>query len=117
MGNEILMIRILSNLIKNPLEQIRNNNRGKIFITTERGEKENLLYVKDTAGAAPSEVVEHLFDGYKTTKKGGTGIGLSFSKRTMTDFGGDITCHSEYPNYIEFVLSFPKYVEESESED
>jgi PAS domain S-box-containing protein len=112
MGNEILMVRILFNLFKNSLEQIRQHNKGKILITTEIGEKENLLRVKDTAGGAPPEVVEHLFDGYQTTKKEGTGIGLSFSKKTLKDFGGDITCHSEFGDYIEFILVFPKLTED-----
>jgi PAS domain S-box-containing protein len=117
MGNEILMIRILFNLIKNSLEQIKQNKRGEIFITTEMGEKENVLHVKDTAGGAPPEIVEHLFDGYKTTKKEGTGVGLAFCKKLMQDFGGNITCHSEYGNFIEFVLTFPKVTEKSQSND
>ena len=117
MGNEILMIRILFNLIKNSLEQIKQNKRGEIFITTEMGEKENVLRVKDTAGGAPPEIVEHLFDGYKTTKKEGTGVGLAFCKKLMQDFGGNITCHSEYGDYIEFVLTFPKVAENLQAND
>ena len=68
----------------------------------------NLITVKDTAGGASPEVIDKLFSGYFTTKKNGTGIGLSFCKKTMKNFGGDITCHNVYGKYIEFVLSFPK---------
>lgn len=108
MGNEVLMIRVLTNLLKNALEQIKKKGSGEIFIITEETPEANLLRFKDTAGGALPEVVAHLFDGYKTTKEGGTGVGLAFCKLTMKSFGGDITCNSVYGEYIEFVMSFPK---------
>lgn len=110
-GNEIFAIRIFSNLIKNSVEQIEKNKRGKIFIATEKGEQGNKIRFKDTAGGAPSEVMAHLFDGYHSTKETGTGIGLAFCKMAMESFGGDITCESVYGDYIEFTLTFPKIVE------
>ena len=108
MGNELLMYRILTNLITNSLYQIRKNQRGEIFINTEDGGEVNLLHFKDTAGGAPQEVIDHIFNGYKTTKGEGTGIGLAFCKQTMKSMGGDVICRSVYGDYIEFTLSFPK---------
>ncbi len=108
MGNEILMVRILFNLLNNALHQIKKNQRGKIFLYTEDGGTVNILRFKDTAGGAPPEVVNHLFDGYLTTKKDGTGVGMAFCKLTMKNFEGDITCHSMDGDYMEFVLTFPK---------
>jgi hypothetical protein len=35
-----------------------------------------------------------------------------FLQTLMKDFGGDIACHSEHGDYIEFVLTFPKVVAE-----
>ena len=96
LGNEVLIIRVLSNLLKNSLQQIKKNQRGEIFITTELGETVNRLHFKDTAGGAPPEIVEHLFEGYYTNKEKGTGIGLAFCKLTLKSFGGDITCQSVY---------------------
>lgn len=117
MGNEALFERILSNLVKNALYQIKKNERGEIFITTEEGSDYNLLRVKDTAGGAPPKVVETIFEGYRTTKAEGTGVGLGFCKLTMQSFGGDITCHSVEGDYMEFVLSFPKLSLEKPSSD
>src|SRR3990167_3738812 len=110
LGNEVLIIRVLSNLLKNSLQQIKKNQRGEIFITTEEGEKVNRLHFKDTAGGAPPEIVEQLFEGYYTNKEKGTGIGLAFCKLTLKSFGGDITCQSVYGDFIEFTLTFPKMV-------
>lgn len=108
MGNELLLIRVLLNLLNNALYQIKQCQRGQITISTEDGGDVNLLKFKDTASGAAPEIVAHLFDGYHTTKACGSGVGLAFCKLTMKSFGGDIVCHSVQGEYMEFTLSFPK---------
>ena len=108
MGNSILMLKILFNLIKNADEQILANGKGEITITTKEAGDKNLLIIKDTAGGASPEIVENMFTEFFTNKKDGTGIGLAFCKKMMRNFGGDLTCHSVFGEYIEFTLSFPK---------
>jgi len=107
MGNSILLMKVLFNLIKNAFQQIVLNGKGEVIIFTEKGEDYNLIRVKDTAGGAPPEVVAHFFKGYFTTKKNGTGIGLAFCKKTMNSFGGNIVCNSVYGESMEFILQFP----------
>lgn len=107
LGNEILFFRMLSNLLKNSLYQIHQNGRGEIFISAEVTEQMNRLRFKDTAGGTSPEVVSQLFSGYRTTKKEGTGVGLSFCKLTMENFGGSIHCESIEGDYIEFIMEFP----------
>ena len=109
LGNPILFIRILSNLIKNSLYQIEKNQRGEIFISAEDADSMNIMRFRDTAIGASPEIVAHLFDGYKSNTEGGTGVGLASCKLAMQSMGGDITCHSVEGEYIEFVISFPKY--------
>ncbi len=89
------------------MQQIEKNQGGKLFIQTERKGNMNYVRVKDTAGGASKAVAAHLFDGYKSTKNKGTGVGLAFCKLAMKSFSGDITCHSIEGDSIEFVLSFP----------
>ncbi len=107
-GNELLMIRIVVNLIKNSLEQINEKMTGQIFISSDQEGDNNILIIKDTAGGVSLELLPHLFTGYQTSKKSGTGVGLAFCKYTMKSFGGDIICKSKYGEYIEFILKFPK---------
>lgn len=108
LGNELFFIRVINNLLKNSLRQIKKNQHGEIFISTEETETAHILRFKDTAGGAPPAVVANLFQGYQTTEEDGTGLGLAFCKMTMESFGGQISCHSIFGDYIEFVLSFPK---------
>lgn len=108
MGNSILIMKILFNLLKNAIDQIHLNKKGQIIISTKDEGEVNLLKIKDTAGGASPEVMDKIFCAYFTTKENGTGVGLSFSKKIMQSFGGDLTCHSIYGDYMEFILSFPK---------
>lgn len=108
MGNEILFIRMIFNLLNNALQQIEKNQHGEIFISNEDGNDVNILRVKDTAGGIPLDIIPHLFDGYRTTKETGTGLGLAFCKQTMRNFGGNIVCNSIYGEFAEFILYFPK---------
>lgn len=62
---------------------------------------------KDTAKGAPPEVVENLFKSFYSKRRGGTGLGLTFCKKIMNSFGGDITATSVEGEYMQFLLSFP----------
>jgi PAS domain S-box-containing protein len=108
LGNDILLIYAFYNLIKNSLYQIKNNKKGKIYITTESDEEANVVCFKDTAGGASPEIIKQFFSGYKTYKQEGTGLGLASIKQTMQLFGGDVTCNSKEGDFIEFIFTFPK---------
>ncbi|MFH0898006.1 MAG: PAS domain-containing sensor histidine kinase [bacterium] len=108
LGEELLLSRVLQNLLKNAFEQIHLKGKGEIFITCETHDSENLLKIKDTAGGLDSEKINLLFGGIKSTKENGTGIGLSSSERIIKAFGGKINCKLVDKDCVEFVLSFPK---------
>ena len=75
-----------------------------------KGKLYNVIYVKDinSPGIKP-ELISKLFDDFYTVgKKEGTGLGLSFCKRNMNLFGGDIICESEVGKWTKFSLLFPE---------
>jgi two-component system autoinducer 1 sensor kinase/phosphatase LuxN len=52
--------------------------------------------------------VQRIFDDFFTYRKsGGSGLGLSYCRRAMALFHGQIQCRSVYGQYTEFTLSFP----------
>src|SRR5690606_24009345 len=60
----------------------------------------------------PAHIITKLFEEFYTSgKKEGTGLGLSFCKRNMQIFGGDIICESEFgygkSGWTKFSLLFP----------
>jgi len=107
-GKEMLILHVFFNLFKNALYFIQKARKGKVFIWLEQNEQTNEIHFKDTAMGISEEYLPKIFDDFFThgTNKG-TGIGLSFCKKTMQAIGGEITCKSLCGEYTEFILSFP----------
>jgi signal transduction histidine kinase/CheY-like chemotaxis protein len=93
---------IIFNLLKNALYYARQYPELIITIGADpekrkyKGKLYNVIYVKDINGPGiKSDLIPKLFDDFYTVgKKEGTGLGLSFCKRNMNLFGGDIICES-----------------------
>lgn len=107
LGSPVLMDHIIFNLLKNALHFIAQAETGKISIRFENGESYSRLYFTDTGQGIAPELLVRLFDRFFTTTLTGTGVGLSFCKMVMKNFGGDIICRSKVDEYTTFVLSFP----------
>ena len=100
-GDETLMIFVLFNLLKNSLYY-----KAKINIWLDADKK--YLYFKDNGVGISADKLELIFDDFfSSNKKGGTGLGLTFCKRVMLSFSGDISCKSNLNEGIEFCLKFP----------
>lgn len=107
-GNNILTKHIIFNLIKNSLYAIKENNHGKIFISTKIGKKYNQLIFKDTGKGITKNFLPKLFTPFVGKNNDGTGLGLAFSKMVIESFGGTIQCKSIENSFSEFILNFPK---------
>ena len=105
---ETMYVFVLFNLIMNALYFLKPYPEARIFITLEKGERFNRVRVKDTGPGIPPENLDKLFNAYFTSgKKGGTGLGLSYCKRIMQAFDGDISCDSVEGEFTQFTLTFP----------
>jgi signal transduction histidine kinase len=110
-GDEIYIVHVLFNLLKNALYFIEKKGTGNITIRSEKGHEYNKLYFKDTGSGIAKRDVKHIFNKFYTKNTHqGSGIGLAFSKMVMLAHKGDITCRSEEGQYTEFCLSFPVYL-------
>lgn len=104
MANPVMVKYVLYNLIKNALWYVEALPDAAIVISVTGQQIE----VCDTGPGIAADIIPKLFDGfYSSDKQGGTGLGLSYCKRTMIALGGDIHCHSKLGHYTTFVLSFP----------
>jgi signal transduction histidine kinase len=66
-----------------------------------------LIEVRDTGCGIPEEDRPHIFQTFFSTKPGGTGLGLAVVKRTVEDFGGRVTFHSQVGRGTTFRVSLP----------
>ncbi len=106
--DETMFVFVLFNLLKNALYYLHTNPQSQITIKLQAGQDANRIWFKDTGPGIANELMEHLFDGFFTAgKRSGTGLGLSYCKRVLNAFAGDIRCESVEDEFTEFELTFP----------
>ncbi len=100
--------QVLINLIKNAAEAMINlkENKEIELKIIPAGNRYVHLHVRDTGSGIVAEDADQIFIPFYSTKKGGSGIGLSISKQIMQKQKGDITVLSEPGKGSVFTLSF-----------
>ena len=91
-ADENLISQVVINLLKNAIQAIDTQADGKIEIQGRcNAAEEILIEIKNNGPAIPSDIADHIFIPFFTTKEGGSGIGLSISRQIMRLSGGSIT--------------------------
>ncbi len=105
-GEELLLVHVLFNLLKNALFAIQEAGKGEVYIWTESGLKKNTLYFKDTAKGLSPALERTIFRPFYTFTCNGTGLGLAFCRSVMDQFQGSIDYQTQYGEYLQFSLHF-----------
>lgn len=88
--------QILINLLKNALDAVGEKESAKIEMKSFTDEKgRTLILVSDNGPGISPDLQEKIFVPFFTTKKDGSGIGLSLSRQIMRLHQGSIFVHSE----------------------
>lgn len=68
-----------------------------------------ILFIKitDNGSGIPSNLLEDIFIPFFTTKKDGTGIGLSLSRQIIRMHGGELSVKSQPFHETSFIISLP----------
>ncbi len=102
-----LTMQVLINLMKNAIESMANYKENKsIALSAEKMSRYINLHVTDTGCGIGAEDLEQIFIPFYSTKKGGSGIGLSISQQIMQKQRGDISVRSIPGKGSVFTLSF-----------
>ena len=112
--DETKLNQILINLLKNALKFTEEGhiNFG-YYIETEQGKPILKFYVEDTGIGIPKDKQEVIFDIFRQVEDslsrmyGGTGIGLSISKKLIKLLGGKIWVESEIGTGSTFYFTVP----------
>jgi nitrogen fixation/metabolism regulation signal transduction histidine kinase len=98
--------QILINLIKNAIEALSGKKNGTIHLKAFYADDVTIIQVVDNGIGISGDIIEDIFVPFYTTKKNGSGIGLSLSKQIMQNHDGTISVNSAPDKGSEFTLKF-----------
>jgi signal transduction histidine kinase len=102
-----LLEQVLINLVVNAIEAVKERKEPKIILSAEQTlNKKIVLKIGDNGQGMPEELVEKIFIPFFTTKKNGSGIGLSLCKQIVMLHRGTIQVHSMDGKGTVFSLQF-----------
>jgi two-component system nitrogen regulation sensor histidine kinase NtrY len=101
------MKRVMINLIKNSLAAVEKD--GEIKIQTHYDPKLQMvrLEISDNGCGIPDEDKGRLFEPYYSTKKTGTGLGLTIVNAIVADHNGYIRVRDNKPKGTTFLIELP----------
>ncbi len=97
---------LLDNLVSN---SIKHGKADKVWITIKEDNQEVLIDVADNGIGIPDENKDKIFkEGFTTSKKRGTGIGLFIVEKTIDRYGGSIEVLDNQPKGSQFRIRLPR---------
>jgi signal transduction histidine kinase len=101
-----LIEQVLINLVVNAIEALKDRPDATIVLSAAFVNKKVAIKVADNGSGIPGDVLENIFIPFFSTKKTGSGIGLSLCKQIMMLHKGNINVHSVPGEGTAFTLQF-----------
>lgn len=99
--------QVLINLLLNAKHALRQTTNGKVSISSYLDDRGKIIIrVEDNGPGISNEIIEKIFIPFFTTKKDGSGIGLSLSRQIMRSHGGNIRVNSRIGEGTVLTLRF-----------
>lgn len=108
-----LIKQALLNLIQNAMAAMPDG--GTLGIDAEYADDELRIAVSDTGMGIPEELLTKIFEPYFTTKKSGTGLGLTITFKIIKEHAGDISLESKEGRGSVFTIHLPVPQKEKKS--
>jgi two-component system CheB/CheR fusion protein len=87
-GNAVQISQVLINLINNAVDAVKRLQEKWIEVSLTTAPESYVLRVVDSGGGIPPQLAEKIMTPFFTTKKEGTGLGLSLSQAIVKRHGG-----------------------------
>jgi nitrogen fixation/metabolism regulation signal transduction histidine kinase len=94
-ADSMMIQQVLINLIKNAMEAVKESEEKSIMLSADSRNEKVIIRVRDNGKGIDDEDLEKVFIPFYTTKKKGSGIGLSLSKQIMRLHKGSIHFQSD----------------------
>ena len=102
------LIRIITNLVKNAIQSIPENQIEKLVsVSVKKIEDRVLISVTDNGTGIEQENIPRIFEPKFTTKSSGMGLGLGIIKNIIENYKGTITFDTQLGKGTVFTVSLP----------
>jgi len=102
-----LVEQVLINLVVNAMEAVKDNPDPRIILSASSlNNRKILIKVSDNGFGMTEEILDKIFIPFFSTKKNGSGIGLSLCKQIMMLHKGNIQVQSRQGEGTAFTLQF-----------
>jgi two-component system, NtrC family, nitrogen regulation sensor histidine kinase NtrY len=102
-----LVEQVLINLVVNAIEAVRDQKSPRIVLSADLNPgRKVVIRVADNGSGMPEELLDKIFIPFFSTKKSGSGIGLSLCKQIMMLHRGNIQVQSVEGKGTAFLLQF-----------
>ncbi len=106
-GDVELLEQVIINLVKNAIEALEEHPKPSITLKARLNDTNNVkIIIRDNGKGIIREALDQIFIPFYSTKKTGSGIGLSLSRQIMQLHHGTLMVDSEPNEFTEFTLTF-----------
>jgi PAS domain S-box-containing protein len=109
MGDRLQLQQVMMNLVMNAIDAMKDvDGRRELAIKSRPAEDEHLMIsVSDTGVGLPPQHANQIFNAFFTTKRHGTGMGLSISRSIVESHGGRLWAADNPPRGASFCFTLP----------
>jgi len=105
-ADQKLIEQVIINLINNSTHALNGIDNPHIQMSSSVSAESTLIQIKDNGMGIEENILNQIFIPFYTTKKSGSGIGLSLSKNIMKNHNGNLLVRSEPGKFTTFTLLF-----------
>ncbi len=101
------LIRILNNIVKNAIQAIPTDRRGRIDLKLYKKNGLAIVQITDNGTGIPDDLKDKIFTPNFTTKSSGTGLGLAIAANMIESFNGHIRFTTTPGKGSDFFIEIP----------
>ena len=110
LGDRVQLQQVMFNVIINAIEAMQTveDHQRELRVESRMDSAGVLVSVEDTGIGSGQEDLDQIFHPFYTTKRGGTGMGLSIARSIIETHGGRLWAESRSPYGMVFKFSLPR---------
>lgn len=101
-----LIEQVMINLLLNAIEAVKNSENPHITLSADLSDDNTLISISDNGTGIEKDILDKIFIPFFSTRKSGSGIGLTLCKQIMMLHNGNIQVRSQPGEGTSFILKF-----------